>query len=124
MHELAMACELVEIAEQAARAAHAQSVTTVRLRLGAFAGVEREALLFGYDAATRGTLLQGSYLLIEDVPLVVACDDCGISSQPPSLQMLTCPNCGSEHTHIISGQEIDIVGVEIVEHADALAPNP
>lgn len=121
MHELGIACDLVEIAAAAAHAANAQRVVSVRLRLGALAGVEKDALLFGYDSATRGTLLEGSRLDIEDVPLQIVCAACGQRSQPATVQNVLCPRCGSPQTTVEQGKEIELAAMEIVddEHATA-----
>ena len=85
MHELSIAIDLVEIAENAARSAGAQAVETVYLRVGVMSGVVKEALLFVYDTATKDTMLENSRLEIEDVPLVVYCPDCQLESELPSI---------------------------------------
>jgi len=121
MHELSIACDLVEIAEAAARKANAERVTVVHLRLGVFAGVVREALLFGYDTAAKGTLLEGSRLEIEDVPLVVYCSACNHESPLPSIQRFECPFCGNPVTEIRQGKELELSSMEIIEHANETA---
>lgn len=75
MHELSLAYNLVEIAAEAAQKARVKRVTAVTLRLGALSGVEKEALLFGYEIAAQGTPLEGSQLVIEEVPVVVNYED-------------------------------------------------
>lgn len=121
MHELSIAYDLVEIAETAALKADAESVAVVYLRLGVFAGVVKEALRFGYDTATKGSLLEGSRLEIEDIPLVVSCSVCNRESQLPSVQCLECPICGNPVTEIRRGKELELVSMEIVEHANETA---
>ena len=56
MHELSIANSLVESVAEAAQQAGAARVVAVHLRLGALSGVERDALEFCYDIASRGTL--------------------------------------------------------------------
>jgi hydrogenase nickel incorporation protein HypA/HybF len=121
MHELSIACDLVEIAEAAARTAHAERVAVVYLKLGVFAGVVKEALLFGYDTATKGTLLEGSRLEIEDVPLVVFCSVCNCESQLTSIQCFECPICSNPVTEIRRGKELELTSMEIIEHANETA---
>lgn len=121
MHELSIACDLVEIAEAAARQAHAERVAVVYLRLGTFAGVVKEALLFGYETATKGTLLEGSRLEIEEVPLVVYCSACQQESQLPSIQSFQCPVCEHPVTEIRHGKELELTSMEIIEHANQTA---
>lgn len=121
MHELSIACDLVEIAEAAARSAHAERVAVVYLKLGVFAGVVKEALLFGYDTAVKGTLLEGSRLEIEDVPLVIFCSACNHESSLPSVQCFECPVCGNLVTEIRHGKELELTSMEIIEHANQTA---
>lgn len=115
MHELSIAYELVDIAATAARVAHAARVVDVHLKLGVFAGVEMEALLFGYDNATSGTLLAGSRLIIEEVPLVIFCSVCNQEFVLPSIQFFACPGCGNPVTDIRQGKELELTSMEIVE---------
>lgn len=121
MHELSIAMNLIELAEGAARSAHAERVNVVRLRLGVFAGVVKEALLFGYDIAARGTLLEDSLLEIEEVPLVIYCPQCDHKSELGSVQSLWCPHCGHHDTEICQGQELELTSMEIVEHENETA---
>lgn len=123
MHELSIAASLVESAEQAARQAGAQRVTQVFLRLGALSGVAKDALLFSYDVATAGTLLEGSRLMIEDVPVIVHCDGCQRDVTLPGIQDFRCPACGQPSARIVAGRELEIAGVEI-EVAGEVAPQP
>lgn len=115
MHELSIACDLVEIAETRARAAHAVAVTVVYLRLGVFSGVVKEALLPGYNTAVKGTLLEGSRLEIEDVPLVVYCKECHQEQQLPTIQDFRCPACGCPVTEIRQGKELELAAMEVIE---------
>jgi len=66
MHELSIAVSIVEVVEEEAARNNATRVQSVRLRLGALAGVAREALLFSYGIACEGTPLEGSRLLIDE----------------------------------------------------------
>ncbi|MCS7055287.1 MAG: hydrogenase maturation nickel metallochaperone HypA [Thermoflexales bacterium] len=123
MHELSIAVSLVESAEQAARRAGARRVTQVFLRLGALSGVAKEALLFSYDIATAGTLLEGSLLVIDDVPVVLRCDACRRDVTLPGIQDFRCPLCGRPTAQIVAGRELEITGIE-VEVADEASPQP
>ncbi len=112
MHELSIALNLVEIAEAAAEG---QPVQTVHLRLGAMAGVVKDALLFAYDVATKGTLLEGSRLDIEDVPLVIYCPRCRCERELASIQSLQCPVCGEFSADLRRGRELEIISLEVLQ---------
>ena len=86
MHELSIAMSMVEMAaEEATRRGGAQ-VCAIHLKLGPLSGVVREALLFSYDVACEGTPLEGSRLVIEDVP-VVFCPDCSEEQRAQALSV-------------------------------------
>src|SRR6185369_14537968 len=69
MHELSIAISLIEAAQDEAEKHKARAVVAVHLRLGAMSGVVKEALLFSYGVAAQGTPLEGSTLIIEEVPV-------------------------------------------------------
>ena len=72
MHELSIAMSIVEMAEEEAKCRGVQ-VVAVHLKVGALSGVVKEALLSCYEMACENTPLQGSHLLVEDVPVVIFC---------------------------------------------------
>ncbi len=113
MHELSIACNLVDVATASAAAADAQHVTAVHMRLGALSGVVKDALLFGYDVAAQGTVLEGVPLVIEDVPGQLHCAACGHTSELASPQWLRCPLCGAPTTEIVAGRELELVSLEV-----------
>ena len=121
MHELSIAYSLVESADAAARQAGATGVTVVHLRLGKLSGVVSDALQFGYDIAAKGTLLEGSQLVIEELPVVIYCDTCAREVELPGIQNFNCPICGTSSRLIRQGKELEIRAMEIVMES---APEP
>jgi hydrogenase nickel incorporation protein HypA/HybF len=115
MHELSIAHSLVEAASHAAQGAGVQHVQAVHLRLGALAGVVKEALLFSYDIATEGTVLAGSRLEIEDIPVAIYCPDCKITSTLAGIQSFCCPICGQASADVRQGRELELVSLEVCD---------
>lgn len=115
MHELAIAYNLVEMADHAARQADVERVIAVHLRLGALSNVVDDALRFGYDVATQGTRLEGSRLEIEQVPVVVYCQHCDAEVPLPSLQLFQCPLCATPTRDIRQGKELELTHLEVDE---------
>jgi hydrogenase nickel incorporation protein HypA/HybF len=68
MHELSVALSLIELAEEEGERLGGR-VCAVHIKLGALAGVVKDALLFSYEIACQDTVLAGSQLVIEDTPL-------------------------------------------------------
>ncbi|MGB8266651.1 MAG: hydrogenase maturation nickel metallochaperone HypA [Candidatus Velthaea sp.] len=112
MHELSLAMGILErVTDQAAQRG-IDRVSAVHLRVGAMAGVACDSLRFSWELACANTVAAGSQLAIEEVPLVVYCEQCG---QERTLEriILRCPECGLPAPHIVRGRELHIVAMEV-----------
>jgi len=114
MHELSIAMGIVEAAldEAQKRSVH---VSAVHLRLGALSGVVKDALLFSYEVACQDTVLQGSRLMVEDVPVVIFCSTCEKEQTLESVQSFACPVCGTPTMNILKGKELEVFALEVDE---------
>jgi len=113
MHELSIALSMIEMAcEEAERRGDAR-VQALHLKLGMLSGVVKDALLFSYEVACNGTPLEGSQLLIEDVPVVIYCSQCEAEQQLDSIQRFCCPVCGTLSSDVVKGRELEFVAMEI-----------
>jgi hydrogenase nickel incorporation protein HypA/HybF len=115
MHELSIAMSIVEMAEEEAVARGNAQVHAVLLRLGLLSGIVKEALVSSYEMACAGTLLGGSRLLIEDIPVEIFCPVCRCSRQIASIQRLCCPECGALASEVVKGRELELVALELSE---------
>jgi hydrogenase nickel incorporation protein HypA/HybF len=75
MHELSIAMGIVDAAMDEAQR-RSVKVGAVHLRLGALSGVVKDALMFSYEVACQDTALQGTQLIVEDMPVIVFCAQC------------------------------------------------
>ena len=114
MHELSIALSIVEGAEEEAARCGAAGVSSVHLRLGIASGVVKEALLFAYEQACEGTLLEGSRLVIEDVSLLIQCPECPEPQPPRSPYQLQCSACDAPASGIVQGKDMQIFAMEVV----------
>jgi hydrogenase nickel incorporation protein HypA/HybF len=114
MHELSIAVSIVEGAEEEAARCGASGVSAVHLRLGMLSGVVKEALLFAYEQACQGTLLEGSRLVIEDVPVLIDCPGCHRPRAPHSLWQLQCSTCDAPASGVVQGKDLQIFAMEVV----------
>ena len=112
MHELSIALSLVDLAQEEARR-HAGRVCAVHLRVGALAGVVPSALLASYEMAAFQTPLEGSRLVIEEVPVVVFCPCCQAQRPLDSVQSFCCPECGTPTPQVDRGRELELVALEM-----------
>ena len=88
-------------------------VCALHLRIGALSGVVPEALLASYEMASFETPLEGSRLIIEDVPVVVYCPQCRADRQLSSVQSFCCSECGTPTPQVERGRELELVAMEI-----------
>jgi hydrogenase nickel incorporation protein HypA/HybF len=123
MHELSIATSLVRLAEESAREAGAARVTRVHLRLGALSGVVREALDFAYGVATEGTMLAGSELAVEEVPLVVWCEPCTAERALATVTRFRCPVCDAPTPDVRTGRELEISHLDVEGEAEPAGPS-
>jgi hydrogenase nickel incorporation protein HypA/HybF len=115
MHELSIAMSIVEMAEEEADHRGGLRVNAVHLKLGALAGVVKEALLSSYELACEGTGLQGSRLVIDEIPVVVNCPRCLGPRTVDSIQCFVCPECKGPVSEVIQGRELQVFALEIEE---------
>ena len=115
MHEMGIAMEIIEIAEASIPTGmDAVQVESVNLRIGKLSAIVPESLSFCFDVAIKETRLEGARLNIEQVPVVAMCKDCGVqwAIDEPAF---TCPKCKSGSIELISGKELDIVSIEVLD---------
>ena len=115
MHELSIALSIVEMAQEEAEIRGDVRVQAVHLQLGLLSGVVKEALLSCYEMACEATPLEGSKLLIEEIPVEVFCPQCGIPRVIRSIQWFCCPDCGTPTPTVLRGKELEVVALEIKE---------
>jgi hydrogenase nickel incorporation protein HypA/HybF len=113
MHELSIALSMIDQIAEEATSRGGLDVQAVHMRLGVFAGVDKDALLFAYELACEGTLLQGSRLIIETVPLLVYCPLCQQERTPPSIYEICCPECLAPTPEILTGREMEVASLEV-----------
>ena len=113
MHELSIAMSIVEMAQEEAERLGQAQVLAVHLRIGLLSGVVKEALLSSYEMACTQTPLEGSQLLIEEIPVEAFCPKCQLPRRIPSIQWFCCPECLTPTTEIIHGKELEVVALEI-----------
>ncbi|MGA2585024.1 MAG: hydrogenase maturation nickel metallochaperone HypA [Tepidisphaeraceae bacterium] len=115
MHELSIALAIVDAAVEESDRRGGARVTQVHLKLGQLAGVVQSALLASYEMAAEMSGVAGSRLIIEEVPIVAFCPKCGVDRQVVSPQQICCNQCGTPTPNIVTGRELEVVAMEIVE---------
>jgi hydrogenase nickel incorporation protein HypA/HybF len=113
MHELSVALAILDVVAEEAQRLGAARVEVVHLKMGPLSGVVKDALLGAYELAREGSGLDESRLAIEEVPIQMRCEVCAETRRVRSLQELCCEVCGAAAKNFISGQELEVTGLEI-----------
>lgn len=115
MHEMGIAMQIVEmsIASIPEEMKNIQ-VERVNLKVGKLAAVIPGSLRFCFDIVAKDTPLSGAKLYIEEIPVIVKCNDCNKESVIKELSF-KCGACSSGSIEILSGRELDIESIEIAD---------
>jgi len=113
MHEMSIVEGIRSVIEDAAAAQGFAKVLQVRLEIGRFAGVEKDALFFAWDAVMNGSVAEGSTLEVIDLPGRAMCYDCA-SEVEISDRLDPCPKCGGSRLLAQGGDEMRIKDLEVL----------
>ncbi len=117
MHELSIAQSIVDLAVSEARKHPALAIKTIKIRLGEFTSVVREALELAFDAVALGTLAAAATLEIEVVPLATQCFNCRLSFCPAQGFCFLCTRCGAP-VEIVAGTEMQVEYIELFDRQE------
>ena len=115
MHELGVVFHVIKDLEKVAAENAVEKINKVTLQLGEVSTVIPHYLTDCWKWASAKTeLLNGAELIIEPIPAVTYCEDCGREYGTVEHGKI-CPHCGSEHTYLLRGNEFMIKEIEVPE---------
>lgn len=112
MHELSLCEGVLQVLEDQAESQHFSRVKTVWLEIGSLAGVEIEAMRFGFDVVIRDSLADGARLEIIEVPGQAWCLDCAAAVEIRQ-RYDECPRCGGYQLQVTGGDQMRIKELEV-----------
>ena len=113
MHELGVVFHVIDTIKEVAAEQDISHVESVTLRLGTVSTVIPEYLEDCWKwAVARESLMTDCRLVIEPVQAITYCEDC--KEQYDTIRFgRTCPNCGSENTYLLQGDEFVIKEISV-----------
>ena len=120
MHELGLAHEILSLVRQHVPADRAAAVRGVHVRVGELAGVVVASLDFCFEALVADTPWHRAHLVVEHVPSRAVCAECA-TVFATTVPGAGCPACGSGTVRMISGDELHVDAVDLVD--DDVAPD-
>ena len=108
MHELGVVFRIIDDLTEVGKENKLEKIHSVTLQLGEVSGVVPSLLTDAWKwASNRTELMKDSELIIETLPAVTFCEDCKSEYETVTYGKI-CPNCGSEHTYLLKGNEFMI----------------
>jgi hydrogenase nickel incorporation protein HypA/HybF len=112
MHELSLAQSLIELIEEEAVRGNFTRARKVWLEIGALAGVEPEALRFGFEVAARTTCAEGAELEIVTPPGTAWCFQCNRTVEIAAYHD-GCPYCEGYRLQVTGGTQFKLRELEV-----------
>ena len=114
MHEISVAQDIVDLVIENLPKDEIVNVTKVRIKIGELSAIIPESLEFCFDVITKDTRLEGAKLEIQEVPVIVKCNNCSKEFKVNDFCFI-CPECGSGNVEILQGKEFNVVDFEIAD---------
>lgn len=112
MHEVSIAENIIEIIEREADKNNSYKILRVKLLLGEFTSIVKDALLFALDILKTDTKANDAFFEIEQIKLKTACFSCGEISEMNNELNFNCAKCNGVMT-IIEGKELEIEYIDL-----------
>jgi hydrogenase nickel incorporation protein HypA/HybF len=114
MHELGIAASILESVEREAQRHPGFHISKVGVKIGELAGVDQDALQFGFEVLVKDTDFEPLALELEYVPRIQRCSKCSHEFRMTEFDP-RCPLCADFATQCVSGEELDIAYMEVDE---------
>ena len=114
MHELGIASSILDCVQKEAQRHPGIHISKVGVKVGELAGVDVDALQFGFESIVRDSDLEPLVLDVELIPRVQRCPKCGNEFRMTDFDP-RCPQCGEFATQCIRGDELDVAYMEVEE---------
>jgi len=112
MHELGVVFHMRDLLEEVAQEQGLTYIGKVVVELGEVSGVVTDLFADAWEwASSKSDLFRGCELEICQIDAVTVCNDCG-KTYATVPQGRTCPHCGSLHTELLRGRELQIREIE------------
>lgn len=113
MHELGVVFYVIDHVKKVAAENNVKHVNSVTIELGTVSAVIPFYLEDCWKwAVTKHEVLKGCKLKIEPIQAITYCEDC--KTQYDTIKHgRKCPNCGSENTYLLQGNEFKIKEISV-----------
>jgi hydrogenase nickel incorporation protein HypA/HybF len=117
MHEMSIIEALLEQVDKELHAHPGMRLRNVQMHVGSLRHVVPEMLTFCYDAAVRGTAMEGSRLEVKELPAEARCSRCSLTFAVEAGDWLECPRCQVTGAGLLHGDELQLTSLELTRAA-------
>lgn len=121
MHEMAIAANILELAQAELKANGLQRLRSLTIHYGRMSGIMPEALDMAFNELVRGSMHEGAVLRMICQPVRLRCVFCNHSFEIGNdCELdLACPRCGETFGHVVEqGKEMILARIEADRAAD------
>jgi hydrogenase nickel incorporation protein HypA/HybF len=112
MHEFGIASSIFETIKNEAKKQPGARIVAIGLRIGEVSGVEPNSLEFCLHALVKDTEFDPLDIKFERSPRHHRCPECSNEFDVVDYET-ACPDCGELRTHLVSGDEMEILYLEV-----------
>lgn len=115
MHELPLVKTIFQSVNAYAMSNDAKKVKTVNLQVGVLRELIPELINKYWKYVTRDTVVEGSTLIIEEIPASAKCSNCEqvYVIDYEHIEEAKCPHCGHTKGYLLTGREVILQSIEI-----------
>lgn len=118
MHEASIAQSILTIAINECLRAGFKRIERIKVEIGLRNAVNRNSLLFAFNASKAGTLADEAVLDIIEIPAGGYCRECNQRFTAEELFLLNCPICGGADFILDKGNELNIIELEVSDESE------
>lgn len=108
MHEGHFTEQIVEAVLKELNGVPVDPSTAIRVSVGETFHLVPESVQLHYGILTQGTPLEGTVLMLEEIPVQVECRRCGERGGVEDHHLLLCSRCGSQDVTMVAGHEVTV----------------
>lgn len=112
MHEVSVIKEIVDSVQEEIQKYPDSRVESVSLKVGKMRQFVPDIMKFCYSVATKETPLEGSQLLLEEVPVRIYCRYCNLTLRLDEYDF-HCPDCQAVDVQVVSGNELVLESIKL-----------
>jgi hydrogenase nickel incorporation protein HypA/HybF len=107
MHELTIAMEILEIADDYAKKANSNIAAEIEIEVGELSGVEFDALDFALEISKKNTVIENANINIKKIKGKAKCNICTKEFEIDNLYSI-CPFCNQNNFTVIDGKQLKV----------------